>query len=137
MTIAPDNDDLVDACQAIGRYLIEIKDLYKHDSVKRCKYLNYRINSDKKYNNSRWFQKYNEFSSQTENICIEEIKIIRQDVLDKLKGLYRYYEYFNEYKGKDKDTSGNICNNIKNLYSSYKNNYEECQKKVMTLFVRS
>ncbi|SBT00811.1 PIR Superfamily Protein, partial [Plasmodium malariae] len=122
--------DFTTPCQSVGRYLIEIKENYESDSFKRCKYLNYKINSDYNYNKDpQWFQGYNEFSSQLGNICENYIKKIEPNIIDKLKGLYRYYENFNEYKGKDKDTSGNICNDIKSLYSFYKNHYEECQKK--------
>ncbi|SBT00970.1 hypothetical protein PMALA_079170 [Plasmodium malariae] len=39
-------------CQDIGRYLIEIKELYKFDSIKRCKYLNYKTNSEELYINN-------------------------------------------------------------------------------------
>ncbi|SBS99971.1 PIR Superfamily Protein [Plasmodium malariae] len=121
-------------CQEVGRYLIEINHKYKSDSLKRCKYVNYLINSDERYNNSIWFQGYKDFSSQTENICIKEIKIIEQDVLIKLKELYSYYDDFRKFNGLDKDTSGNICNNIKKLYSFYMNNYEECQRNNEGLF---
>ncbi|SBS98116.1 PIR Superfamily Protein, partial [Plasmodium malariae] len=122
--------DFTTPCQQVGRYLIEIKENYKHDSLKRCKYLNYRINSDENYKkNLIWFEGYKDFSSQTENICTEQIKIIQEDVLIKLKELYSYYKCFNEYKGKESDSDGTICNNIKNLYNIYENNYEKCQKK--------
>ncbi|SBS99371.1 PIR Superfamily Protein [Plasmodium malariae] len=122
--------DFTTPCQEVGRYLIEIKERFISDSFKRCKYLNYRINSDETYNkNPKWFQGYRDFSSQTGNICTEEIKTIQQDVLIKLKELYNYYENFNEYKGKESDSDGRICNNIKKCYTFYSANYKECQKK--------
>ncbi|SCP03075.1 PIR protein [Plasmodium malariae] len=124
-------------CQEVGRYLIEIKEKYKSDRFKRCKYLKYRINSDNKYNkNPEWFQKYNEFSSQLGNICDEKFEEIQSNILNKLTELYSYYEDFNEYKGKDKDTSGNICNKIKNLYRLYNDNYKECQGNNESLFCK-
>ncbi|KAI4841149.1 hypothetical protein MKS88_000384 [Plasmodium brasilianum] len=127
--------DFTTPCQEVGRYLIEIKEKYKSDSLKRCKYVNYLINSDERYNNnSNWFQGYREFSSKTENICINEIKIIHQDVLNKLKQLYSYYENFNEYKGKESDSDGRICNNIKKCYTFYNANYKACQGNNESLF---
>ncbi|SBS99878.1 PIR Superfamily Protein [Plasmodium malariae] len=122
-------------CQNVGRYLIEIKEHYKDDSLKRCKYLNYRINSDHNYNKDpKWFQGYREFSSKLDNTCDQKFEEIQSNILSKLKQLYSYYENFSKYKGKDKDTSGNICNGIKDLYSFYKNNYEECQGNNESLF---
>ncbi|KAI4836234.1 hypothetical protein MKS88_004022 [Plasmodium brasilianum] len=121
--------NFTEPCQEVGRYLIEIKELYKHDSLKRCKYLNYRINSDNNYNKkTEWFQGYNEFSSKTENICRDEIKIIQQDVLDKLKELYSYYDDFKKFNGQESDSDGGICNNIQKCYQLYIQHYEECQK---------
>ncbi|KAI4836217.1 hypothetical protein MKS88_004005 [Plasmodium brasilianum] len=122
--------DFTEPCQDVGRYLIEIKELYNHDSLKRCKYLNYKINLDEKYNkNPEWFQRYNEFSSQLGNICREEIKIIQQGVLDKLKKLYSYYDDFKKFNGKDNDSDGHICNSVRECYNFYNDNYKECQKK--------
>ncbi|SBS94763.1 PIR Superfamily Protein [Plasmodium malariae] len=122
--------DFTTPCQNVGRYLIEIKDKYKSNSLKRCKYLNYRINSDDSYNKkTEWFQRYRDFSSQKENICTDEIKIIHQDVLNKLKQLYSYYENFNKYEGKKSDSDGTICNNIEECYNFYNDNYKQCQKK--------
>ncbi|KAI4836002.1 PIR protein [Plasmodium brasilianum] len=115
-------------CQEVGRYLIEIKENYKSDSFKRCKYLNYRINSDDNYNNSSWFQGYRDFSSKTGNICTDEIKIIHQDVLNKLKQLYSYYDNFSTFNGKDNDSDGNICESVRECYNFYNNNYKECQQ---------
>ncbi|SCP02966.1 PIR protein [Plasmodium malariae] len=119
--------DFTTPCQEVGRYLVEIKERYKSDSLKRCKYLNYRINSDNNYNmNPKWFQGYNEFSSLLGNICVQKFTVIQPDILKKLKDLYSYYENFNKYKGQENDSDGTICNNIKNLYSIYKDNYEKC-----------
>ncbi|SCN45388.1 PIR protein [Plasmodium malariae] len=122
-------------CQDVGRYLIEIKEHYKDDSLKRCKYLNYKINSDNNYNEKpEWFQGYNEFSSLLGNICVQKFTVIQPDILKKLKDLYINYDDFEKFNGQDKDTSGNICNNIRNLYSFYMNNYEECQRNNEGLF---
>ncbi|KAI4834038.1 uncharacterized protein MKS88_000184 [Plasmodium brasilianum] len=50
-------------CQDIGRYLIEIKELYKFDSIKRCKYLNYKTNSEELYiNNPHVYDLYDDFN---------------------------------------------------------------------------
>ncbi|KAI4841365.1 hypothetical protein MKS88_000606 [Plasmodium brasilianum] len=135
--ITETDETFISPCQDIGRYLIEIKQSHNSYSPKRCKYLNYRLNSDEKYNKKpEWFQGYNKFSSLLGNICENYIKNIEPDILYKLKGLYRYYENFNEYKGKDKDTSGKICNDIKNLYSFYNDNYKECQGNNENLFCK-
>ncbi|SBS94556.1 PIR Superfamily Protein [Plasmodium malariae] len=120
--------DFTTPCQQVGRYLIEIKENYKHDSLKRCKYLNYLINSDNRYNNSSWFQGYRDFSSQTENICTDEIKTIPKESLDKLKKLYGYYDNFSIFNGKDNDSDGNICKSVKECYNIYNDNYKKCQK---------
>ncbi|SBT85517.1 PIR protein [Plasmodium malariae] len=120
--------DFTTPCQEVGRYLIEIKELYKHDSLKRCKYLNYLINSDEKYNNSSWFQGYKDFSSQTENICTDEIKTIPKESLDKLKKIYGYYDNFSTFNGKDNDSDGNICKSVRECYNIYNDNYNKCQK---------
>ncbi|SBT85653.1 PIR protein [Plasmodium malariae] len=128
--IEQDKPNFTTPCQEVGRYLIEIKELHKSDNLGRCNYLNYRINSDVNYSKDPgWFAKYNIFSSQLDNICENYIKKIEPDILDKLKGLYRYYEYFNKYEGQESDSGGSICNNIKRLYSFYNDNYKECQKK--------
>ncbi|KAI4834119.1 PIR protein [Plasmodium brasilianum] len=117
-------------CQEVGRYLIEINEKYKSDSFKRCKYLNYRINSDNNYNKKpEWFQGYREFLSKTGNICTDEIIIIHQDVLNKLKQLYSYYDNFNKYEGQENDSDGTICKNIEECYNFYNDNYKQCQKK--------
>ncbi|SBS93676.1 PIR Superfamily Protein, partial [Plasmodium malariae] len=121
--------NFITPCQDIGRYLIEIKELYNHDSLKRCKYLNYRINSDEKYYNSSWFQGYKDFSSQIENICIKEIKNIPEYSLENLKKLYGYYDDFSKFKGKDKDSDGHICKSVTECHEIYMNNYQECQNK--------
>ncbi|SBT85609.1 PIR protein [Plasmodium malariae] len=120
--------DFTTPCQQVGRYLIEIKENYKHDSLKRCKYLNYLINADNRYNNSSWFQGYRDFSSQTENICTDEIKTIPKESLDKLKKLYGYYDNFSIFNGKDNDSDGNICKCVKECYNIYNDNYKKCQK---------
>ncbi|SBS94084.1 PIR Superfamily Protein, partial [Plasmodium malariae] len=130
MTIAISDKDLVSACQEVGRYLIEIKENYKSDSLKRCKYLNYRINSDDNYNkNPEWFQGYREFSSKTENICKNEIKNINSEILKNLKTLYSYYEDFENYNGITDTSTSSTCNKIKLCYQFYIQHYEECQKK--------
>ncbi|SBS96051.1 PIR Superfamily Protein, partial [Plasmodium malariae] len=67
-------------CQEIGRYLIEINNRYKYHSLKLCKYLHYKINSDENYNkNPNWLEGYKTFSSRTNDICNEEIKNIPLD----------------------------------------------------------
>ncbi|KAI4833798.1 PIR protein [Plasmodium brasilianum] len=122
-------------CQDVGRYLIEIKEHYKLDSLKRCKYLNYRINSDEMYNkNPKWFQGYNEFSSLLDNICVQKFERIQPNILEKLKELYSYYKSFNEYNGKESDSDGTICINIKKCYNFYNDNYKECQRNNEGLF---
>ncbi|SCN11998.1 PIR protein [Plasmodium malariae] len=117
-------------CQEVGRYLIEIKQSYNSYSPQRCKYLNYRINSDEKYNKKpEWFQGYNKFSSQLGNICVQKFEKIESNILDKLNELYNYYENFNKYKGQENDSDGTICSNIQKCYNFYNDNYKECQKK--------
>ncbi|SBT01358.1 PIR Superfamily Protein, partial [Plasmodium malariae] len=125
-----ENDhSFITPCQQVGRYLIEIKEKFKSDSFKRCRYLNYRINSDENYNkNPQWFQKYKEFSSKTGNICIDEIKTIPKESLDNLKKLYGYYDNFSTFNGKDNDFDGNICKSVRECYNFYNDNYKECQK---------
>ncbi|SBS92278.1 PIR Superfamily Protein, partial [Plasmodium malariae] len=121
--------DFTEPCQDVGRYLIEIKEKYKSDSLKRCKYLNYRINSDASYNkNPEWFQRYRDFSSETENICTDEIKTIPKESLDKLKKLYSYYDNFSTFNGNENDSDGNICKSVRECYSIYSDNYKKCQK---------
>ncbi|SBT00258.1 PIR Superfamily Protein, partial [Plasmodium malariae] len=122
--------DFTTPCQNVGRYLIEIKENYKSDSLKRCKYLNYRINSDNNYNkNPEWFQGYREFSSKTENVCKNEIKNINSEILKNLKTLYSYYEDFENYNGTTDTSTSSTCNKIELCYQFYIQHYEECQKK--------
>ncbi|SBS99379.1 PIR Superfamily Protein, partial [Plasmodium malariae] len=128
MTISLSDNDLVSACQEVGRYLIEINENYKSDSLKRCKYLNYRINSDNNYNKkTEWFQKYNEFSSQLGNICVQKFEEIQSNILNKLKQLYSYYDNFENFNGQESDSDGTICKNIKECYNFYNDNYKACQ----------
>ncbi|SBS95161.1 PIR Superfamily Protein [Plasmodium malariae] len=114
-------------CQEIGRYLIEIQQNHNSNSPKRCKYLNYKINSDNSYNNPDLFQIYKNFSSKIGNVCINEIKNITEDSLEKLKELYSYYENFSKFNGKDKDSEGHICNSVRQCYNFYNDNYKKCQ----------
>ncbi|SBS92585.1 PIR Superfamily Protein [Plasmodium malariae] len=65
-------DNFTTACQKFGRYLIEINNRYKSNSLKSCKYLNYRINSDKNYNkNPDCFQKNTSTSCENSKNCYE------------------------------------------------------------------
>ncbi|KAI4839613.1 hypothetical protein MKS88_002170 [Plasmodium brasilianum] len=122
--------DFTTPCQEVGRYLIEIKENYESDSIKRCKYLNYRINSDDNYNkNFKWFQGYREFSSKTENICKNEIININSEILKNLKTLYSYYEDFENYNGTIDTSTSSTCNKIEECYQFYIQHYKECQKK--------
>ncbi|SBS99581.1 PIR Superfamily Protein, partial [Plasmodium malariae] len=101
----------------------------------RCKYLNYRINSDNNYNKKpEWFQGYNEFSSLLGNICVQKFEKIQSNILKKLKDLYSYYDDFEKFNGQESDSGGRICNNFKKLYSFYKDNYKECQGNNESLF---
>ncbi|KAI4833754.1 PIR protein [Plasmodium brasilianum] len=94
---------------------------------------------DEKYNkNPNCFQEYKIFSSETENICIQELKIIPKEVLDKIKELYTYYRDFLKYNGTSSVYNTSYCDNIRKCYKLYKENYEIYQKKYMkTLFVKS
>ncbi|SBT85434.1 PIR protein [Plasmodium malariae] len=125
MSIA--KDDFVTPCQVIGRYIIEINEKYKSDSFKRCKYLNYKINSDDKYKNPDWIQKYKEISSKIGNICIDDIKTIPNESSEKLKKLYSHYDNFDKFNGKNRDSDGHICNSVRECYNIYNDNYKKCQ----------
>ncbi|KAI4836006.1 hypothetical protein MKS88_005226 [Plasmodium brasilianum] len=90
-------DNFTTVCQEIGRYLIEINNRYKSHTLKPCKYLHYKINSDENYNkNSDWLERFKTFSSRTNYICKEEIKNIPRNILDNLKELYGYFDGFNK-----------------------------------------
>ncbi|SBS95852.1 PIR Superfamily Protein, partial [Plasmodium malariae] len=104
-----DDGDFIQPRQEIGRYLIEIK-----------------INSDEKYNkNSDFFQKYKEFSSRTDNLCIAEIKKIDRDTLTKFTDLYDLYEEFDNFNGSNVLSNSISCNPIKKCYNFYNNKYRE------------
>ncbi|SBS96446.1 PIR Superfamily Protein [Plasmodium malariae] len=71
---------------------------------------------------------YKKFSSQTENICIQEIKQIPKEILSKLEQLYGHYEYFHNYDGNTDISSGSPCNKIDKCYNLYIQYYKECQR---------
>ncbi|SBT01207.1 PIR Superfamily Protein [Plasmodium malariae] len=129
--------DFIEPCQQIGRYLIEIKELYKSDHLGRCNYLNYRINSDVNYSkNPGWFEKYNIFSSQLDNICENYIKKIEPDILNKLKELYSLYEDFNSFKVQNYQIKGGSCDKIKDCHKFYVDNYKDCVGKERNPFCK-
>ncbi|SBT00823.1 PIR Superfamily Protein [Plasmodium malariae] len=77
MHIYSDDGDLVNACQEIGRYLIEINEHYKCDRHNRY------------------------------NVCKKEIKTIYFHILRKLENLYKLYKDFNSFITQEKTSSSN------------------------------
>ncbi|SBT86383.1 PIR protein [Plasmodium malariae] len=127
--ITDTDQTFISPCQDIGRYLIEIKQYYNSYDPKRCKYLNYRINSDEKYTKKpTWLEQYIVLSSKINNICKDEIKTINSDILKNLKQLYSYYDAFHKYDGTNGISNGGYCNKIQECYNFYTEHYDKCQK---------
>ncbi|KAI4840531.1 hypothetical protein MKS88_001260 [Plasmodium brasilianum] len=119
----------ISPCQSIGRYLIEIKQSYNSYDPKRCKYLNYRLNSDETYTQKpNWFEQYIVLSSKIDNICKNEIKKINTEILKNLQTLYSYYKDFENYDGTNGISNGGYCSKIQECYSFYIEHYDKCQK---------
>ncbi|SBS92047.1 PIR Superfamily Protein [Plasmodium malariae] len=117
------------ACQEIGVFLMKIQNKSYSERIRCCKYLNYKINSEEKYNKpSNWFDEYNKFSSKLNNICEQKFKKIRSDILNNLKELYSYYDAFDKYDGTNGISNGAYCNQIQHCYNFYINHYDKCQK---------
>ncbi|KAI4839224.1 hypothetical protein MKS88_001768 [Plasmodium brasilianum] len=71
---------------------------------------------------------YKKFSSQTENICIQEIKQIPKEILSKLEQLYGHYDDFHNYDGNTDISRGSFRNKIDKCYNLYIQYYKECQR---------
>ncbi|SBS91700.1 PIR Superfamily Protein [Plasmodium malariae] len=78
--------------------------------------------------------RYKKFSSQTENICIQEIKQIPKEILSKIEQLYGHYDDFHNYDGNTDISRGSPCNKIDECYNLYIQYYKECQRNYNNTF---
>ncbi|SCN12008.1 PIR protein [Plasmodium malariae] len=128
-TVFSSVSNFTEACQEIGVYLMKIQKYYFSERIRRCKYLNYRINNEEKYNKpSNWFDEYNKFSSKLDNICEQKFEVIKPDILNNLKKLYSYYDAFHKYDGTNGTSNEGYCNKIQECYNFYIKHYDKCQK---------
>ncbi|SBS96094.1 PIR Superfamily Protein [Plasmodium malariae] len=128
-TVFMNVSNFTEACQEIGVYLMKIQKNYFSERIRRCKYLNYWINIEEKYNkSSSWFDEYNKFSSELNNVCEQKFEKIRHDILNNLKKLYSYYDAFHKYDGTNGISNGGYCNQIQDCYNFYIDHYDKCQK---------
>ncbi|KAI4834090.1 uncharacterized protein MKS88_000233 [Plasmodium brasilianum] len=113
-------------------YLLKKRREYS-DRVKRCNYLNYRINIEEIYNSSSLlYQKYNKFSDDIGNICNNKQGQINSVILEKLTELYNLYEGLRNFTYRKNDAR--ICENPKKCYEFYVEHYKECEEIVMNEF---
>ncbi|SBS99503.1 PIR Superfamily Protein, partial [Plasmodium malariae] len=120
--------NFTEACQEIGVYLMKIQKDYFPERIRRCKYLNYWINNNEKYNKpSSWFDEYNKFSSKLGHICEQYIKQIDKTTLTKFNELYDLYEKFNNFI-KNVATQSVNCQSAQGCYDLYIRYYIECEE---------
>ncbi|SBS94831.1 PIR Superfamily Protein [Plasmodium ovale curtisi] len=123
------NQNFLSSCNKVAKYLKHLnKTEFTTDRFKRCKHLNYLLNSNKEYNTipnyntSTLINAYEELTNKIKHPCYYHIKKINENTLRKLKEINNMYEYFNKVKNSSTSCSNDCCSHASSctkIYDSY------------------
>ncbi|SBT73341.1 PIR protein [Plasmodium ovale] len=132
--------EFIDICYELAKYLDYINKNFKEDKSVPCKYLNYILNSNKKFNQfstyaaSKLFDAYKELSTNL-NTCTSHIEYIeKKDVLEKLIKLYNLQDYMNKIEKSMKTSETEACDCAKKFATHYEDNKHSCHEHDMDGF---
>ncbi|SBT84497.1 PIR protein [Plasmodium ovale] len=133
-------DEFINICYELAKYLNLINKNYSGDQSVPCKYLNYILNSNTKFNNfstyasSKLFGAYKELSTKL-NICVSYIEYLeKKDVLEKLIKLYNLQDYLDKIEKSMKTSETKACDCAKKFATHYEDNKHSCHEHDMDGF---
>ncbi|VVA00120.1 PIR protein, partial [Plasmodium vivax] len=128
-----EHEDYKKQCPKIAKYLTHLNNSEDGDNFKRCRFLNYLLNSEKIYNQidshskSDIIEAYNKLT-HLKYKCYGNIGLIKDDIFSQLQILYKLYDSFYKIKIKDDKEDKIICENAGESVQLYGQNYEYCRK---------